>query len=232
VDSVTKRTFDRVAWCYAWLERLAFGPLLQRTRTALLPALGDRRRVLILGEGDGRFLAAFCRAHPLAQIVVVDQSQRMIQLADTRLRAVDGACSRVEFRHEDAQSALPLPAEFDLVVCNFFLDCFDRAGIEQLLPRIEASLSPGGQLLLGDFHRPHRWLFRLIARPALFVMHAFFRRTAGITAQSLADLPAILAARGWHPLQVVERAGGFLHSSSWVRLCPPAAIEGSAGGRN
>lgn len=217
VEPLSKRTFDRVATCYHWLERITFGARLQATRTALLPALADRQRVLILGEGDGRFLAALCQSNPSSQIVVIDQSQRMIELARDRLSPMDGALSRVEFCHADAQDVLPLPAAFDLVVCNFFLDCFDRPGIESLLPRIAGSLARGGQLLLGDFRLPPAGFRRWIARLALLGMHTFFRLSAGIAARRLADLPSLLAEHGWRPLQVVERAGGFLHSSLWAR---------------
>ena len=51
-----KANFDPVAHWYRWLEYAAFGRALERCRFALLPELEDAQRVLILGEGDGRFL--------------------------------------------------------------------------------------------------------------------------------------------------------------------------------
>lgn len=213
---MTRRSFDRVARGYALLERLTFGAQLQATRTALLPSLHDRKRILILGEGDGRFVTVLCQSNPTAQIVVVDPSRRMNELAEARVRGA-GCGGRVEFRCADARTELPLEAQFDLVVCNFFLDCFDLCTIEALLPNIQRSLMPDGQLLLGDFRMPTRGPMRWLAPPLLYGMHQFFRWTAGIDSKRLVDLPALLMANGWRPLEVVERAGGFLHSSRWAR---------------
>ena len=156
----------------------------------------------------------------LFRSVVIDASARMIQLAQERLRQVDRALERVEFRHEAAQTALAACAEFELVVCNFFLDCFDASEFNALLPRIAASLTVGGQLWLGDFRPPKRGIARVLGPPLLAAMHSFFRWTAGISARRLADLPIVLRAHGWHPLQSVERAGGLLHASIWQRPAP------------
>jgi len=49
--------FDRVARIYRWAEYAALGPILQRTRTHFLPQLTGCHNALILGDGDGRFLA-------------------------------------------------------------------------------------------------------------------------------------------------------------------------------
>ena len=48
---------DRIARSYRWLEYAAFGVALERARFDFLRCAAEARRVLILGEGDGRFLA-------------------------------------------------------------------------------------------------------------------------------------------------------------------------------
>ena len=57
----TGSTFDRLARPYRWLEYAAFGRVLLRCRYDLLPWLADARRVLTVGEGDGRFVAELVR---------------------------------------------------------------------------------------------------------------------------------------------------------------------------
>ena len=113
---------DRIARCYRWLEYAGFGRALEHRRNAFLAYVADARRVLVLGDGDGRALAALLRAAPHARIDYVDLSARMLELA--RGRAGD---LRVVYRRDDARTT-PLPAaEYDLIVTHFFLDCFDEA---------------------------------------------------------------------------------------------------------
>ncbi len=89
---MTPPRFDWLAPHYAWVEAVTFGGLLQWCRTALLPDLADARRVLVLGEGDGRFLAAFLASNRAAKVDVVDSSAAMLALARRRV-ANDGPCA-------------------------------------------------------------------------------------------------------------------------------------------
>ncbi len=93
--------FDRIAPHYRWIEMLCAGPLLQRCRTAFLAEMPSPRHALIVGEGNGRFLVDFLRAHPEAQVTCVEASAAMLRLAQARL-AASGLDSRsVEFLHAD-----------------------------------------------------------------------------------------------------------------------------------
>ena len=56
--------FDLIARPYRWLEYLTFGPALARCRNHFLPQLTDRRAALVLGDGDGRFLARLLAPTP------------------------------------------------------------------------------------------------------------------------------------------------------------------------
>ncbi|HEX4665062.1 MAG TPA: class I SAM-dependent methyltransferase, partial [Chthoniobacterales bacterium] len=78
-------SFDRVAPHYRWLETLVFGRQLQAARMAFVKEIEAPRRVLVLGEGDGRFLAEFVRLHPRSVVDCVEASERMIELAQRRV---------------------------------------------------------------------------------------------------------------------------------------------------
>ena len=76
---------DSIARVYRWIEYAAFGPLLQRTRLHWLEQLGGARRVLLLGDGDGRFLSRFASRYPSAEVHYIDSSARMLDLARKRI---------------------------------------------------------------------------------------------------------------------------------------------------
>src|ERR1043165_8266693 len=65
-------SFDAVTPWYRTLETVAFGNALQRARLACLAEIQAPSRVLIVGEGDGRFLFQLLRMHPSAEIDCVD----------------------------------------------------------------------------------------------------------------------------------------------------------------
>ena len=69
--------FDCLAPHYDWMEAVMAGGLLQRARMNWLESLVDCRRILSVGEGHGKFAAAFGRRFPEAELTCVEASQRI-----------------------------------------------------------------------------------------------------------------------------------------------------------
>ena len=134
--------FDRVARAYSMLERLAFGGALQRARTAHLDTVvGAGGDVLLLGDGDGRFLeslltAAAERNVPIGQIVSVDASAVMLELARERVAGLPGA-DRVLFRCAAIEEFKP-PEGFEasMISAHFFFDCFGDERLAEVVRRL------------------------------------------------------------------------------------------------
>ena len=72
---------DGLAAWYRWIEYAAFGRALERSRFEFLNRLAGARRILILGEGDGRTLSSLSRVAGEARIDLVELSAGMIALA-------------------------------------------------------------------------------------------------------------------------------------------------------
>jgi SAM-dependent methyltransferase len=155
----------------------------------------DARRALVLGDGDGRFLARLLAANPGVAADYVDASGRMLQLARERTGS-----ARVEYRQGDALTLPLAPAEYDLIATHFFLDCFDEAGARALISRVTA-----------EFRQP--WW----AAPILGGLYLFFRVTTGLRTSRLVDHRPLLQEQGYRLERVEESWFGLLASELWVR---------------
>ncbi len=189
------------------MEYAAFGRALERRRAAFLGAAYTARRVLALGDGDGRALAALLAAAPRARIDYVDASAKMMALARAR-----AGTHRVNYRRADARALRLRNSQYDLVVTHFFLDCFNDAELSALVERTARAAAPSARWIVSEF-RPAT----LFARLLIALMYAFFRGATGLATRRLADHHPHLACNGFR-LQRVERTwGGMLASELWVR---------------
>jgi len=191
----------RLARWYRWFEYAAFGRALERSRFAFLYKLSAARRVLVLGEGDGRTLKRLLAAAPDAQFDVVESSPEMIALA--RARVEDSG--RVHFSCQDALSVSFPEAVYDAVVTCFFLDCFTEAELCGLLPRIERSLKPGAIWVVSEFAIPSRSWRRWHAAACIWTMYRFFRVTTGLRAQTLPPIERLLSECGMRRAEVRQQ---------------------------
>ena len=196
--------FDSVAGHFQWMEYAAFGRAMERCRYRHVERLADARKVLLLGEGDGRFLSKLLEANPHAHIDCLDASFWMLNRSSQRIqRERPGAMDRVNFIQADALMHDFSEATYDALVTNFFLDCFGADALERLVPRLIFATKPGAFWLLNDFQRPPHGLRGLRAAIWLKSMYAFFRYSAGMTTRTLTDPTQNLMDAG---LQLAERA--------------------------
>ena len=113
--------FDGLARVYRWLEFATFGPALWRCRCHFLDQLGDSRKALVLGGGDGRFTACLLEANSDLRIDAVDASPAMLRAL---LKTVQEK-TRSEYGPfaPDLRTWEPGREPYDLMVSHFFLDC-------------------------------------------------------------------------------------------------------------
>jgi len=204
---------DPIASSYRWLEYATFGLALENARFDFLSHAAAARRVLILGEGEGRFLERLLRCNPQASVEVIESSGRMIQLARSRVPAHER--SRVEFHQIDAV-ALPWPdGPFDLVVCHFFLDVLTCREAETVICKISAVLGAAGAWLVSEFQEPRGGVRRLHAQLWLRSMYAFFSMTTGLRVSKLPPYRRMLEHCGLAEIEYRERRFGLIRSQVW-----------------
>ncbi len=188
---------DPIAHWYRWLEYAAFGGALRRRREAFLFELGNPKKVLVLGDGDGRFLQSFVALYPQATVDAVDSSERMIELARARAPGVS-------FHLADARE-FAFEENYDLAVAHFFFDCFEPGELQTLLGRIHAK-----SWLISEFSST-RWSW-----PIVRALYFSFRLTTGLRVTSLPDHRTALSSLGYRMQQEQPALGGLLVSELWA----------------
>ena len=204
--------FDRLAHIYRWGELVTFGPWLHRCRCALLDSLSDRRRALVLGDGDGRFTARLLRGNLDLEIDAVDASSAML---NELLRRAGASAGRIHTYCVDARHWRPPTPPYNLVVSHFFLDCLTQEEVEYLAGNLSGSISRHGHWLISEFAIPSNFYGRFFARPLVFGLYWAFGRLTGLKVRTLPDHRTALNQSGFE--LIVERRwlGGLLVSELW-----------------
>jgi SAM-dependent methyltransferase len=206
--------FDSVARPYRWLEYLTFGPTLQRCRTHYLPQLLNQHHALVLGDGDGRFLAELLARNLTLQAEAVDTSAAMLQLLHHRCEAVaPGTTARLRTLRSNALT-VPLEGPYDLIVTHFFLDCLTQPELNALIARITPALAPGALWLISDFSIP-RGPMHLPAELLVRSLYFAFRILTGLRTTRLPDHATPLTHAGLTRIFHQTRLAGLLTTELW-----------------
>ena len=200
------------------MESIAFGDALQRSRIACLTEIDPPRKALLVGEGNGRFLAALLTRYPDVAVDCIDASSRMLQIASRRLERASKYDAKVQFIHEDVRSSIGLTTRYDLIVTHFFLDCFPERTARTLVKKLGSVATHHATWLLADFRLPNNKISRFRARIWLKAMYLFFRFTTRIEADDLVDPEPFLVAEQFNLIRQHLFRGGLLKSELWQRM--------------
>src|SRR4051812_9976745 len=163
-------SFDTLAPHYRWMERVLAGQKLQRCRTEFLPKIPAPKRALLIGEGNGRFLGEFINQFPQAEVMCVDASEKML----TQTRRSTANSTSAEFLRADILDWQPAENSFDLIVTNFFLDCFTPEQLASVINTLSVAATLEANWLLADFCEPPLGWRKWRARCILAAMYLFF----------------------------------------------------------
>ncbi|MEO6912235.1 MAG: class I SAM-dependent methyltransferase [Edaphobacter sp.] len=210
----TEPDFNRIARPYRWLEYVTLGTALESCRTHYLPQLLNRRHALVLGDGDGRFLADLMAANPQLQAEAVDSSATMLRLLRQRCEATScNAAARLQIHHTPALSFAPA-GPYDLVVTHFFLDCLTQPEIKTLIDRVAPALAPDALWLISDFRIPPGAM-RLPARIVVRTLYLAFRLLTGLRTNHLPDYRTPLTQAGLSRVAHHQSLAGLLSTELW-----------------
>ena len=204
--------FDRLAPFYRRLEWVLAGGKLQTCRLRHIHALKDCQRVLLAGEGHGRFLTELVRRYPLMNITYADQSPGMLKAAKTALASAGLAYDRVTFQQADLVHAVLSVGVYDAIVTHFFLDCFSPQELSMVVANLSHSANDRAVWLLSDFCEAQEGWRHLRSRLILKLMYWFFRRATKLSASYLTDPMQYLPLEGFRLHNRVEFEWGLMYS--------------------
>ena len=205
--------FDHIARIYRWAEYVTLGPLLQRARMHFLPQLPHCRRAVVLGDGDGRFLAALLRQQPELHALAVDTSSAMLHLLSKRCSQ---SASLVQTLHASALNIV-LPTETDLVATHFFLDCLTQHEVDSLASILANHMRPGTLWLLSDFGQPVLRALRPLASIYISALYLAFRILTGLRVNRLPNPQSSLSNAGFDCIGRRDIFFGLIYTEMWRR---------------
>jgi SAM-dependent methyltransferase len=210
----TPPNFDHIAKPYRWLEYLTLGKALEKCRNHYLPNLLDHRRALVIGDGDGRFLARLLIQNPDLQVDAIDTSATMLQFLRRRCEAASpNAATHLRTHHANALT-FPLKDSYDLVVTHFFLDCLTQPELNTLIDRTANHLLPGALWLISDFRIPTGPM-QLPAKAVVRSLYLAFRILTGLRTTHLPDHSTPLIEAGLTRISQHHRLAGLLTTELW-----------------
>ena len=204
---------DRIAPFYEWIEKAAFGGKLQGHRLTFLRAAEGKQRVLVLGDGDGRFTQALAMTYPELAIDSVELSTGMVREARKRLtqnsyvRVIQGDVLNFDFR----------AARYDVVYTHFFLDCFNTKTARSLIGRLSTALPAEACWVISDFRVTNQGWRKLYTKAWLAAMYAFFRYATGLKTKRLPEYESAMEAAGFRKCQERVSTSGLIASEWWQR---------------
>jgi ubiquinone/menaquinone biosynthesis C-methylase UbiE len=212
---VIERSFDLLAPHYRWMECVLAGRKLQDCRTRFLNEFSSARNVLLLGEGNGRFLCELLKCNPAARVTCVDASRRMQSAARRRLDRVGLSGAQVTFIHSDVLTCKLAADSYDAIATHFFLDCFPSEQLDRIVQRVSSWAAPGARWVISDFRAPDAGLGRQRAEIILAMMYLFFRVATRLPARKLTDPRAYLERNRFVLMKQAVREWGLLYSELW-----------------
>jgi ubiquinone/menaquinone biosynthesis C-methylase UbiE len=211
-----KMNCDRIARWYEAAEHLSFHRALEYRRFAYVDRLGESRRALVCGGGDGRFLAGLLLANPDVEVTYVDLSREMLRIAEHRVALLGKSYrNRVQFFCTDILNFVPPHADYDLFATHFFLDCLTRDDIRILILKMMKWARPRAKWVLSEFRYSQSAFGKVWTGAIIRALYAAFRVATGLRVTRITPHAALLRSAGFFRQQCEIATGGLLISELW-----------------
>lgn len=176
--------FNYIASIYDALAKSVFGNSIDESTNHYLDQIKSDDTVLIVGGGTGKLLENLPHCK---KVVFIEKSSRMLDRAKGRDIQIPTKFVHGDFLDQELSG-------FGVVICPFFLDCFNHENLKRVVSKIGNALSPDGKLIVTDFQKGTNDLL-------LVAMHLFFTVFANLESRKLKDIHSELLNHSFRPLR-------------------------------
>ena len=204
--------FNKLAPFYGFFSAVISLNKIHKSQLWFLTKKDKYKNAIIIGGGDGKFLAEAVKKGLAEHYFYIDFSSNMLQMAKTRiekenpdyLRSITFVCGLF--------NEVPLRQKFDLVVTSYFLDCLSQNEFLIAMHKINAHLSENGTWFFSDFNIPRDNFRKILAKLTIRFIYLIFNF---ICHWNLKQLPDFTNEFNKYPLTVIAEKyflGGLLVS--------------------
>jgi len=202
--------FGLIAPFYRALERCVFGSHLDAARQAFPDDAVLANRILLVGEGNGRYLQWLLARKKDGCVRVVEKSPVMICLAKTRI----GGRAKVDLEFVQTNFRCYTAAQpFDCIVTHFFLDLFEPRSQEIMVEKFAELTTGNGTWINVDFVPPRTSAGRLL----MWLQYTFFSIVSRIEARQCYDETAAANQNGWIVSEKLSFLNGFVVAKRYTK---------------
>lgn len=203
------RGFDRITFFYDAMTCITSFNYINKSQLAFLSKLSTQSTCLILGGGTGYFLQKLVEENKTIHVTYVDVSEKMIEYAQKRIKKnIPDALHRVTFICKDIEAFEC--ANYDSIVCNYFLDLFDDRSIARFIQLYKKQLNQNGILYITDFSMPEDKIVAWTTKIGLKVLYKFFKWTTQLATKELSDIDTIISDAGFNAVHSKSFLKGIL----------------------
>ena len=190
-----KANYDKIAPIYDTLSKLVFNKSQLLGQIALLKYLNANQHILICGGGSGKILDEISIKIPRGlQILYLDSSQKMIEIAKTRNRG----SNIIEFICQDILD-FETDKRFDVIITSFFFDNFPENKANYVFGKLDSLLVNNGLWFQNDFtlsSNTEIWWKSIMLR----IMYLFFNLTSNLGNSKLIEMESVFDAHSYEVL--------------------------------
>lgn len=219
-----REMFDNIAPKYDLLNHTLSMSIdrLWRRHVVRLVRRAKPRRILDVATGTGDLAIAMARRIEGARILGVDLSERMLDVARSKVEA-RGLDGRILLDRGDAEHLDVADASVDVATVAFGVRNF--GDLDAGLRELARVLRPGGRVVILEFSRPSNRLFRTLYE---FYTYRILPRIGGMVSHDRRAYEYLPASVGEFPLpaEFLRRleAAGFHHCKARSQSCGIAQI--------